>query len=267
MKSINTLILLMAGALLSACTAEIKGAGDGIVGAQDTAIEGPALEGTWATRCIESQWGANAGRRKVQVSFTGENFEYQEQSFSDNTCSRLDKKETLRGVYRFKKQNSAGAHQIEYRIPINANAVAIRVQLLQLDGESLKASELDIDEVRVLEAPLKLELLKLTQEGQTPPSSAPTEPAPPVSQTLRSGLYRPQTAGSDYCDQTVSTMSSGGVLQSLSLNFEYPCSGQVALTCQAGVCKNDRYELTLLSDTQFRLKNLRSQETETFQRR
>lgn len=244
---------------LAACSAEIKGDGGGAnpFSVQDSTVQGPALDGFWSSRCLESRFGPNSGRRIVTLKIAGNTFEHEEKSYRDNSCTNLTATDATKGTFVFKKQLDGGAYIVEYRIPVNANAWSVRLQQVKLEKDVLQTSDLTLDDQEVLTAPLKVEMLKTEAPSQAPV----TVPAP--SKLLRSGSYAPAAGGTEYCGHSISTMASGGVLQMVYLTFDYPCNGTVNLTCQDGRCTNSRsrYEILVQTETSYQLRDVVDNET------
>lgn len=232
---------LAAAAFLSlgACTAKVSDLK--IPGGelnQAGGVAGPSVEGQWRSDCIVNPLSFD-GYRVLQISFTGANFEHNEQDYSDSTCRiQVAGGENLKGTFKFTKNLANDVHQIEYRIPIDANAASLRDLRIRIAGDTLSVSQWlsgfgDDDATTMPSVALK----RVSGGGnQSPTVPAPNTPIPkPTSSNLRSGYYLSET--SDYCDADISTASANGQIIQVYMQTASPCNATtLQFDCQGTVC-------------------------------
>lgn len=229
-------------------------------------VPGPTVEGEWTSGCIDNVW-SNSGKRILSYKFSSNTFEQNETNYSDAACATTTRSTStnLKGTFSYVANPTQSTYLVKYIIPINANMWTWRYQNISLSsaGDVLKVTELDVEEKNLAGVAPKIELRK-----KAALSSPSTAPAAGAGGSLQSGFYRPAPNSSQVCDQVVSTMDVNGVVQSVYVDLQRPCTPTtLTLDCNKGVCESSRFSLKILSSSSYEFTSLNGGWNVTFSKR
>ena len=243
---------------------------------KEASTKGPQLDGEWASDCIESQWGASYGKRILTFRFSGQEFQQSETSYSDARCAVATRHTELKGTFGYVRSRGNGVFSVKYIIPIDKNSWTWRYQNLSVETNSIRITDFDTEEERLEKVLPQLSLkpkVAFQQPLNPPVQQVPPPQAPkpaaltpvPNSASLQSGLYK-RTAGEiRACDQVVSTMEVNGVVQTVYVDVQRPCTaGTITLNCQGPVCESSRYSLKILGDKSYEFNSTVGSWTATY---
>ena len=210
-------------------------------------VTGPNLSGQWDSGCIDSAFGPNS-KRRITMDIEQNKMTHVETDFSDSLCVQQYQVTTLKGTFDYEKQLPNGVYTIEFKIPLDANVSTLRWANVSFVAGELKFSDWagGFDDMS-----------SVVPELMFTPRQAGLDPAPtPATGDLEVGFY--QDSSGYYCDQSISTMKSGGKVATVYLDLMGNCSGtQFVLSCKDGYCTDSKHDLRILSATSFSFIDLR----------
>jgi hypothetical protein len=151
-KSFQKLVLVAALAGISAlsiagCSVKASG-GDGDPGAQPGGlaaepfghkIEGPVVEGLWASECLFDSYKTKYKLQSIQ--FTGQSIKRDASLYNDAKCTEVFKKVESVGNFRWVSQTSYGGFLMDYRLDAGNGGTVITGEELLIEGDTMYLSD------------------------------------------------------------------------------------------------------------------------------
>jgi hypothetical protein len=131
---------------VSACTAKIEGGGSTDAPPSlnrftdsHATIQGPAVSGTWKSKCVEARFGT--GSRQILVTYTKDHVQKIQTNYTDSNCKMLKGPTLTNGIYRFIDKDADGGYTVEYNLDLGNSVHSHTQEKLWLENDQLFLSD------------------------------------------------------------------------------------------------------------------------------